>query len=217
MSISTITVGGQTVTLVAAPSALLARAVDFKMGDAVGIVPSVFTGQMQRQMWPGAERWGMTLTMPPLRGADADLWEGFLLDMQGMANAAQFADPRRPSPRGSIAGTPLTDNTVAGGNIAMRTTLGTKGWTAGATGVLRRGDYLQIGYHMHRTKDDVNADGSGKALIRVWPSIRETPADGAAINVATPKGLFCLAANERTWSGDITRLTRLSVQLQEYR
>lgn len=217
MSVSTITVNGQAVTLVDAPSARAAAAVEFGVTEAVGLVTSVFTGQAQAQAWPGAEGWTMTLTLPPQLPSTANVWETFLLDMQGMLNAAQFGDPRRSGPRGSIAGTPLVDNTVTGGNAAMSLTLGTKGWTPNATGVLLKGDYLQVGYRLYRTKDDVNADSSGKATIRVWPSLREVPTDGAAINVTTPKGLFRLASNVRNWSGELPFLTRMSVQLMEYR
>lgn len=217
MSTSTITIAGQSVTLVDSASSLLAKSVEFKAFDVVGKVSSTFTGQSQRQVWPGNDGWLLTLTMPPLDSDDADIWECFLLEMRGMSCAAQFADPRRPVNKGTMLGAPLTDNSIATGNAAGTTLLGTKGWTASSAGVLKKGDYLQVGFYYYRCLDDVNADGSGKATIAVWPSLRELPADGDGINVTTPMGIFALAANDRSFSGDVTRLNRISVALQEYR
>jgi hypothetical protein len=217
VSTSVITVGGESITLVDASSSLLAKSADFKVFDAVGKVDSSFTGQSQRQAWPGNDLWWLTLTMPPLSSDDADTWECFLLEMRGMRCAAQFADPRRPVNKGTMLGTPLADDSVTGANAAMSTTLGVKGLTPSSPDVLKKGDYFQLGYWYHRCLDDVDADGSGKALIPIWPSLRKQPNDGAAINWTTPMGLFALAANDRAWSGDVTRFTRLSVALQEYR
>lgn len=217
MSTSVITVGGESVTLVDASSSLLSKSVDFKAFDAVAKVSSAFTGQSQRQAWPGSDMWWLTMTMPPLTSDDADTWECFLLEMRGMRCAAQFGDPRRPVNKGSMLGTPLADDSVTGANAAMSETLGTKGWTVSKSGVLKKGDYLQLGYRLHRCLDDVDSDGSGNALIPIWPSLREQPNDGDAVNVATPMGIFSLATNDRAWSGDVTRMTRLSVALQEYR
>jgi len=147
----------------------------------------------------------------------ADDWIAFLMQMRGMANAIQIGDPMKAAPRGSVAGTPLVDNSVTLGNAAMGQAIGTKGWTASHAGVLRRGDYIQTGYRWHRVLDDVDSDSSGKALIPIWPSLREIPTDSSAIVTSNTKGLFRLAQNKRTWSSDVTRLTRMSFQLMEYR
>jgi hypothetical protein len=88
---------------------------------------------------------------------------------------------------------------------------------ASKVGLLLPGDYLQVGYRLHRVLDIVNSDSSGNAVISVWPSLREVPAASAPIILNNPMGLFRLATNKRTWSTDATRLTRLSIPLMEYR
>ena len=217
MSISVITVGGLSVNLVSLPAKLAMRSVEFSFSDAVGIVLSQFTGQVQAQEWPGADAWGVTVGMAPLTQAEADDWKATLMQMRGMANAIQLGDPMRPTPNGSVAGSPEIDNTVVSGNAAMTQTLGTKGWTASSTGVLLRGDYIQVGYRLHVVLDTVNSDSSGKATIPIWPSLREIPTDSSALVTSNCTGLFRRAVNKGTWGADVTRLTRLSVQLMEYR
>jgi hypothetical protein len=217
VSVSVITVGGQSVNLVSFPAAPGLSQVEFSLSDAVGIVTSSFTGQVQAQQWPGADLLAGTLTLPPLTQAQADDWIAFLMELRGMANAFQLGDPLRTTPRGSVAGAPKIDNSAAGGNAAMSQILGTKGWTANATGVLKRGDWIQADYRMYRVLSDVNADSSGKATVNIYPSLREVPTDSGTLITSNCKGLFRLAANKRGWSADITRLSRISIPVQEYR
>lgn len=216
MSTSTITVGGQSITLVSVPTSPAFRSVQFSAFDAVGSVPSVFTGQMQVQQWPGADLLSGTMTLPTLNQAEADDWIAFLMQCQGMANAFQMGDPTKSAPRGSGAGSPVTSS-ASGVNQAAATTLTTSGWTSSAVGVLLRGDMVQVSYRLYRVLDDVTADGSGNAAIPIWPSIRETLTGGTAITLSNPKGLFRLANNKRDWSADFTRRTSISIPIQEYR
>jgi hypothetical protein len=217
VSVSVITVGGQSVNLVALPASPGLRSVEFMLSDSVGIVPSAFTRQSQAQEWMGADLWSWTLTLPPLSRLQEDDWACFLMEMRGMANAFQVGAPLKATAQGSVAGTPLVDNAVANGNAAMSQTLGIKGFTASAAGVLKRGDYVQNGYRLYRCLVDVNADSSGKALIPVAPSLREVPTDSSALITSNTKGLWRLAKNDRGYSTDITRLSRMSFAIQEYR
>ncbi|MFZ0662533.1 MAG: hypothetical protein WAM66_07575 [Acidobacteriaceae bacterium] len=217
MSISQITVGGNSVSLIALPTTPALRSMQFSASDAVAIVSSPFTGQTQAQQWPGGDMWSGTAALPPLKAADADAWVAFLMELRGMANAFQLGDPMKATPRGTPAGTPLTDNSVASTNAAMSQALGTKGWTASANNLLLPGDCIQVGYRLYKVLDAVSSDASGKASIAVWPSLREQPADGAAVITSNAVGLWRLANNKRDWSADFTRLTAISFQFREYR
>ncbi len=215
MSVSTITLGGNTVSVVSMPSLLGLASVEFSFTDAVAIVSSPFTGQTQAQQWPGADMWSGTATLPPLTQDQADLWISFLMEVRGQANAFFFGDPLKRSPRGNFSGTPLIDGTTpvaVGGQ-----TLYTKGWTPSRTNLFLPGDYIQLGYRLHRVLDPVNSDSSGKASFNIWPSLREVPTDGQVIIYNNPVGLFRLASNKRTWSSDYSRISKLSFQFMEYR
>jgi hypothetical protein len=137
------------------------------------------------------------------------------MECRGMANAIQIADPLKSTPRGNPLGTPTCPSTPV--DAFGSQVLHTVGWTAGKVGLLLPGDYLQVGYRLHRVLDIVNSDSSGNATISVWPSLREAPAASAPIILSNPMGLFRLGTNKRTWSADVTRTSRLSFPITEFR
>lgn len=218
MSLSTITLAGNSVSLIAMPTSPGPRSIDFTIKDAVSTVASEFTGQVQAQQWPGAEMWAGTFALPGMTRAQASNWIAFLMQLRGMANAFQLGDPLNATPLGTPSGTPVVNNSLAAnGNVAMSQTLTTSGWTASTSGLLLPGDYIQVGYRLYRVLDDVTSDGSGNNTVGIWPSLRETPTNGATIITSNTQGLFRLAMNERKFSFDVTLLTHMSFSFQEYR
>ena len=175
MSTSTITVNGSPVTLVAMPATPGMRLVEGTARDAVALDVSPFTGETQAQKWPGADLLLFTLTpLPPLTLAQTRAWISFLMQMRGMANAFQMNYPLRPL-LGSGLGSPVVNNT-GGVNLAGSEQLVTQGWTPNSL-VLKQGDQFQLGWHLYFALDDVTSDGSGNAVIPIWPSLREAPAN----------------------------------------
>jgi hypothetical protein len=82
----------------------------------------------------------------------------------------------------------------------------TDGWTVSTTGILKAGDWIQLGSAstttLHKVLDDVNSDGSGNATLELFPRIRTSPSDDAAITVSSPKGIWRLASNQMEYSID---------------
>lgn len=213
MSVTTINLDGNTVSVVALPPSPGFRSVEFDFAETAAVSKSIFTGQTQVQRWPGADWLSGTATLPPLTQDEADAWISALMQCQGMTNAFLLGDPLKATPRGNPQGVPMVDTSqtmAAGTNV-----LYTNGWQASQTGLLLPGDYIQVGYRLHRVLDAVNADTNGKAAINIWPSLREIPS--GAIVTQSAKGLFRLAANQNKWSADYTRLSSLSFQFVEYR
>jgi len=217
MSTSTITLNGNSVTLVSSPTSPGLKAFDFDGSDATSLVVSPFTGQTQGFAWPGGDMWSGTATLAPRVQEYADDWIAFLLQLRGMANAFQMGNPLKATPRGTPAGTPVVDNTQAGGNAAMSQALTTTGWQASTSNLLLRGDYIQIGYRLHIVLDAVDSDANGDATIEIWPSLREQPTNGATVITSNTQGLWRLADNKRSWSFDITQLTQITFKFQEFR
>jgi hypothetical protein len=79
----------------------------------------------------------------------------------------------------------------------------TDGWTTSTTGILKAGDYIQIGggaaAKLHKVLDDVNSNSSGEATLTLWPDLRSAPSDNAAIVVSGAKGVFRLSTNQSDW------------------
>lgn len=213
MSISTITVNGNNIAVVAMPTCQVPQSVQFDITDAVSSVVSPFTGQTQTYSWPGADMWAGTVALPTLTQAQADQWISFLMELRGIQNAMMLGDPMRSKPNGIVKGVPV----VNGAQVAASQSLVTRGWTANTFRQLLPGDYLQVGFRLHRVLDQVNSDSNGDATISIWPSLRDPVTDGQAIILNNPKGLFRLASNKRTWSSDCSLRTKLSFQVMEFR
>lgn len=188
---------------------------EFNFTDAVALVTSPFTGQTQAQQWPGADAWSGTMTFPELTQDQADEYIAFLMQCRGMAIPFLLGDPAKRKPRGSVSGVPVVDGSVAvnaGSQILF-----TQGWTPNRFRLLLPGDYVQLGFRLHRVLDAVNSDGAGKSAINIWPSLREVPTANESVILNNPRGLFRLASNKRTWSADASFLSKLSFPVMEYR
>lgn len=99
----------------------------------------------------------------------------------------------------------------------MAQMLYTRGWGVNLRRVLLPMDAFQIGYRFHYVLDEVDTDSNGNAAFSIWPSLRETPSDGTALNFNQPKGLFRFAKNDRSWMRRVGEMTDMSFQLTEYR
>ena len=215
MSTQTITIGTRSYTLVTMPASPGPASIQITMIDTVAVVASPFTRDEDVQLWPGGDAWGATFTMPPMQDEHAWRWEAFLAALQGRANVFQLGDPRKAVPRGLPLGSPVVDSSSSANNLPMTTTLTTRGWQASAFRLLLPGDHIQIGYRLHMVTSLVNSTSTGAAVFSVWPSIRETPADGTTILCRSPVGLFRLADNRRGYQSAPARGTTLSLPAME--
>lgn len=179
------------------PQSRAEASVSFGGVTAVAVTQSPFTFAEQTQVHPG-QAWRATVGLRPMTEADARAWIAWLMSLNGRQGTFLMGDPLRSSPRGAGTGTPLVKGAGQSGQA-----LATDGWTAGVTGILKAGDYLQLGSGstatLHMVLADTNSDGSGNATFDIWPRLRTTPADNAPITVANPVGRWRLASNEMRW------------------
>ena len=180
------------------PPAGTPKRISFRLNSVVGASVSPFTGSQQIYAHQG-QFWSAEVELPPMLAATAEAWLGFLLSLNGREGTFLMGDPTRASSRGIGTGTPLVKGASQTGN-----TLLTDGWTAGQTGILKAGDYIQLGSgtstRLHKLREDADSDGSGNATLEIWPRLRSAPADNAAITVSSAKGHWRLADNEQGWS-----------------
>lgn len=171
--------------------------------NVVGVSQSPFTAKQQVYKYTG-QFWEADISLPPMKRADAEYWISFLLKLNGSYGTFLLGDPNGATARGVATGTPL----VKGANQTGADLI-TDGWTPNTTGILKAGDYIQLGTGstslLHKVLDDVNSDGSGNATLTLWPDLRTAPSDNAAIVVSSPKGVFRLTANQQAW--DINEAT----------
>lgn len=165
--------------------------------NIVGISQSPFTAAQQVYKYSG-QYWEADISLPPMKREVAEYWISFLLKLNGSYGTFLLGDPIGATARGVATGTPLVNGGSQGGN-----TLVTDGWTSGVTGILKAGDYIQLGSgstaKLHKVLDDVNSDGSGNATLTIFPDIRTSPADNSAIVVTSAKGVFRLTSGQTMW------------------
>lgn len=171
--------------------------------DVVGVSQSPFTAVQQVYRYSG-QFWEADITLPPMKRADAEYWISFLLKLNGPFGTFLMGDPNGATARGVATGTPLVNGAGQTGNELV-----TDGWTTSTTGILKAGDYIQLGTgatsRLYKVLDDVNSDGSGNATLTVWPDLRSAPADNAAITVSNTKTTFRLNSAQTSW--DINEAT----------
>lgn len=170
------------------PSTNIQR-VTLSSSSAVAISRSPFSFTAQVQQFTG-QLWNAEVTLPPLARADAEPWIAFLLKLNGTQGTFLLGDPAGKTARGAATGTPLVNGASQTGQSLV-----TDGWTSGVTGILKAGDFIQIGQRLYKVLNDVNSNGSGQATLDIFPRLRESPADNAAIITSNTVGLFRLASN----------------------
>lgn len=174
------------------------KAVNIRSQSVVGMSVSPFTGQQQVYKHAG-QWWEMEVTMPSMKREDAEKLVAFLLKLNGRYGTFLFGDPANTTPRGIATGSPLVKGASQTGD-----TLITDGWTPNITGILKAGDWIQIGStsstRLHKVLDDADSDGTGTATLTIWPDLRSSPPDNGVLTVSAAKGRWRLAANETNYS-----------------
>lgn len=164
-------------------------------------VKAPWTLQDVVQVFDGA-MWQGTLQVLPQTGAEARGLAAWVTSLQGARGTFLLGDPGAPAPLGSAAtapGSPVVDGAgQTGAQLALR------GLPANAAGYLLEGDYLQLGTageaRLYMALAQVDADGAGKATVKIWPKLRTSPGDGAAVVVDGAEGVFALASPFTPWS-----------------
>jgi len=182
------------------PASIGLANLNIRARTVVGISASPFTGQQQVYKHQG-QWWEAEVSLPPMKRADAEQVVAFLLKMNGAYGTFLLGDKSATAPRGVGTGTPLVNGGSQTGNELV-----TDGWTTSTTGILKAGDWIQLGSgsstRLYKVLDDVNSDGSGNATINIFPDLRLSPADDTVIAVSNTQGLWRLSSNETQYSID---------------
>lgn len=178
------------------PNADIAK-VRLVANNIVGVSQSPFTAVQQVYKYTG-QFWEADITLPPMKREQAEYWISFLLKLNGSYGTFLLGDPNGQTARGVATGTPLVNGASQTGNELI-----TDGWTTSTTGILKAGDYIQLGSgataKLYKVLDDVNSDSSGNATLTLFPDLRTSPSDNATITVANPKGVFRLNTSATSW------------------
>lgn len=163
------------------------QAREFVPQTSVGIAESPFTMNQQVYAWPG-QRITFSLELPPMTDAEAGEWSAFFLALNGREGTFYLGDPVRSTPRGTVAGSWVTNGT----QVANGTTL----TISGGTGIAAKGDWLQFSSgatsRLHRVMQ-VNESGGAMVSVDVFPRLRSAYTASTSVTFLNAKGLFRLA------------------------
>lgn len=173
----------------------------WEMFSVVGETESIYTLGQTIQAHTG-QRWNINISLAPMLRPEAALWQAFFGKLIGKKGTFLVGDPTANSLLGAGGGAPVVDGaSQTGQSINVR-------GLADVAAVWKAGDFIQLGSgstaRRHMVLNDVAGTGSptGEANVDLWPRLRESPADGAAITTATTVGLFRLASNNIGWNID---------------
>jgi hypothetical protein len=156
---------------------------------------SPLDGTIQTAVLPGAY-WRCVISYDLLTLTQARILSAFFAELEGAGGRFYFSPPHLATARGIATGTPLVNGASQTGSSII-----TDGWTNSTTNILRKGDLISwntsAGRELHEVIADVNSGATtGPATISIKPPIRVSPADNAAITVASPSGVFALEDDE---------------------
>ena len=182
------------------PASIGVSSINIRAKTVVGVSSSPFTGQQQVYKHQG-QWWEAEVSLPPMKRDEAEQVVSFLIKMNGQYGTFLMGDFLSTAPRGIGTGTPLVNGASQAGDELV-----TDGWTVSTTGILKAGDWIQLGSAststLHKVLDDVTSDGSGNATLNIFPNLRSSPGDNAAITISSPKGRWRLASNETDYAID---------------
>lgn len=174
------------------PAAFVAARTVIRQNNTVGESVSPFSAEQQLYVHQG-QYWEADIKLPPMARDDAEDVLGALLSLRGKEGSFLLAAPNA-TPRGAGGGTPLVDGASQTG-----LTLAVKGGPLSTTNWLKAGDWIQLGSgsstRLHKVLVNASTDGAGKTTLDIWPRLRSSPADSAAITITNCKGLFQLSSN----------------------
>lgn len=183
----------------ALPSQLKVADAAFEAVSQAGQSISPFTGEEQVYVHQG-EWIELEVSCPPMKRDVAEEVVAWLVSLNGLEGSFLLPPPGYGSgARGSLSGAPLVNGAGQSGK-----TLATDGWTAGAANVLKAGDWFQLGAgsasYFYKVVQAASANGAGQASLEIWPRLKSSPADNAALTVVNPKGCFRLKNPRRRWT-----------------
>lgn len=174
--------------------------------NVVGVTRSIYTLEEQVQKHQG-QAWQAQVNLPLMNQDNAQEWIAFFLSLNGMQGTFLMSDPTAKTPRGEAANTPSTVPRVSGAG-QVGNDLNIKNAPSNVSNYLRKGDYIQLDYGLHRLLADVDTSSTGTAALSIWPNLRRSPINNESVRVNDAVGIWRLAS-ESSFPTDAAMLYEL--------
>ena len=176
------------------------RSYELRATNAIAYSASPFTFAGTSYEYPG-KAWTLDITLPQMKRADAEIWISWLISLKGQKGTFYAGDFQAVTPRGSARD---ADTATINGAVSSGSSLSIDSAPASKTNYLRVGDYIQVGSgtsrQLFKCLEDVDTNSSGQTTVEVWPNVRTSISDGAAITFESAQGIFRLVDNQVSFS-----------------
>jgi hypothetical protein len=176
---------------------LAATSIAWKMESNHGFAESPFSGQTQAQRGQ-LERWSFVMSIRRLSRREAQVAQGFFMMLEGPFGVFRMPDPAARIPLGKATGTPILATAAAPGDR----TISVSGFTPNVPGILKAGDWIQLGDQLAKVRTDVASSATGTATISLWPKVMKTVPISTALIVRNATGLFRFTSQPPEWEAD---------------
>lgn len=183
--------------------------VTFRLPDkSANLSPVTGAGSPQRILRPG--RFGISVQVPALEGADANVWLAAKL-----RHITEGGPVRLVLPVVTVAGLPAGAQVDGAGQAGAL--LAIKGLTAGQViGAFTPFSFVSGGKtFLHRVSAEATADGAGEVSTPIGPMLRVSPANSLALNFTAPDIEGNLDDGGLEWTLDRLRLIGFSFSITE--
>ena len=163
---------------------------------------SPFTGNQQVAEFSSA-LWTVDLNLPPMRRATVANWQAFLLQLHGKRGTFLLGDPDAKTPRGAVNATVTVASAGAIGDFTLALNTASQ---ASTTGIVKTGDYIQLGAgsaaKLYMICADANSDSSGNFSVTIEPSLKAAAGSGATATFTNTVGVFRLVDDNVAWDAN---------------
>lgn len=164
------------------PSTPAPRSVVWRPQSVVARTESPFSLSQQIQAHQG-QRWVVEMDFPPMTRAQAEEFIALQLSANGMEGTFLLPAFGGKTPRGNGGGTPYIKGASQAGQ-----SVNTAGWTPSITGILKKGDYIQIGRNLLLAPKAFDNAAWIKAEVTVSADSQTDPEGGSTADRLTPTG-----------------------------
>ena len=155
-----------------------------------------------------AERWLVSVNLPPVVTADAGAVEAFFERMAGGVNRVRIWHMARPVPLGTMRGTPTIAVSAARGDLQLRI-------TTAANATLKAGDMVSAGGQLFKVAEDCQATIGGLLTAPVTTRVRALISAGAAVAWDKPTAFFAMPTQSVRFAHSVGILGEVAIELQE--
>jgi len=169
------------------PPSPVARTVTIMPEDATSYDESPFDYSGQSYDF-GGERLRLAVELPPMRESEAADWAAFFLKLKGRYGTFTFVNPFKRALLGSASGTIRVNGAGQTG-----TTLNVDGLSNNLAIAFNNYDHFTLESRLKVCVANSSSNGSGQAVLTIWPALDTAPADNAILTIADATGVYRLA------------------------